>query len=596
MDDEIDTIAAQLGEDLINKILGNESIDVILSCLELEAPIWYQSAAEGISVLHAAAYTRNHDLVKLLIEKGAVWNAVDYLKNTAGDICLSYNDDAIYKEIRDAGIRSELLLGLLEKKPSSDPSALILRAEDITASGSSDAFLNSTLKYTVDETGQDICMLNVEGEDIGVMMGWERNIMDETVHRLCDRHPNAANLKVLNVGFGLGIIDSFFQNLAQPPAEHVIIEAHPDVLKFMREKGWYDRKGVRILEGRWQDFIEGPELLKSGGFDIVYTDTFSEDYGALRQFFEHLPDILADDESCFSFFNGLGATNAFFYDIYTRISEIHLADIGLEVTWADVDVSFDDKEGRWGETREYFSLPLYRLPIGKMKAIDFASWTTSMTIHSLYIYDRQAHCICVYYQDWHRTKRPKPAVEGGILPAVSQAVSAAQQTQNDNNSGLSSGFSSPRNTLSSSTGIVVAMNEGTTQLPNTPLLQPTGPAATLSTGLPFDEEAKLVYGVVISLRNMVRKLSGRDEQFVNYRTSAYKLHLFETITGYRFVMLSDSKTDSLRFVLRQIYVGPFLEYVVRNPLVKMDSREQGVDNEYFRASVDRLIRGLSVFL
>lgn len=60
-------------------------------------------------------------------------------------------------------------------------------------------------------------------------------------------------------------------------------------------------------------------------------------------------------------------------------------------------------------------------------------------------------------------------------------------------------------------------------------------------------------------------------------------------------MLSDSKTDSLRFVLRQIYVGPFLEYVVRNPLVKMDSREQGIDNEYFRASVDRLIRGLSVF-
>ena len=60
-------------------------------------------------------------------------------------------------------------------------------------------------------------------------------------------------------------------------------------------------------------------------------------------------------------------------------------------------------------------------------------------------------------------------------------------------------------------------------------------------------------------------------------------------------MLSDPKTDSLRFVLRQIYIGPFLEYVVRNPLIKMDSREQGIDNEYFRASVDRLIRGLSVF-
>ncbi|KAF9566724.1 TRAPP complex subunit bet5 [Agrocybe pediades] len=217
-----------------------------------------------------------------------------------------------------------------------------------------------------------------------------------------------------------------------------------------------------------------------------------------------------------------------------------------------------------------------------------------MTIHSLYIYDR--HCICVYYQDWHRSKRPKPAVEGGILPAVSQAVYYNATTSTENNAGSTSGFSSPRNTLSTSTGIVVAMNEGSSQLPTTPQLQtPTGAAATTSTGLPFDEEAKLVYGVVISLRNMIKKLSTRDEQFTNYRTSAYKLHLFETVSGYKFVMLSDPKTDSLRFVLRQIYVGPFLEYVVRNPLVKMDSREQGIDNEYFRASVDRLIRGLSVF-
>ncbi|KAG5639389.1 hypothetical protein H0H81_002921 [Sphagnurus paluster] len=94
---------------------------------------------------------------------------------------------------------------------------------------------------------------------------------------------------------------------------------------------------------------------------------------------------------------------------------------------------------------------------------------------------------------------------------------------------------------------------------------------------------------------MIKKLSGRDEQFVNYRTSAYKLHLYETPSGYKFVMLSDPNTDSLRFVLRQVYVGPFLGYVVRNPLVKMDSREYGIDNEYFRTSIDRLVRGLSVF-
>ena len=156
------------------------------------------------------------------------------------------------------------------------------------------------------------------------------------------------------------------------------------------------------------------------------------------------------------------------------------------------------------------------------------------------------------------------------------------------------------------------MNENSNQLPTTPSLSVS--AASNSTGLPFDEEAKLVYGVVISLRNMIKKISGRyvipssisisddtthncsrDEQFVNYRTSGYKLHLFETLSGYKFIMLSDPKTDSLRFVLRQIYVGPFLEYVVRNPLINMDSRQQGIDNEYFKSSVDKLIRALSVF-
>lgn len=82
---------------------------------------------------------------------------------------------------------------------------------------------------------------------------------------------------------------------------------------------------------------------------------------------------------------------------------------------------------------------------------------------------------------------------------------------------------------------------------------------------------------------------------MNYSTSAYKLHLFETISGYKFVMLSDPSADSLQLALRQIYVGPFLEYVVRNPLSDMDSKEKGIDNEYFRAATDRVVKSLPVF-
>ena len=86
----------------------------------------------------------------------------------------------------------------------------------------------------------------------------------------------------------------------------------------MRENGWYDKVGVKILEGKWQDFLESDDLLSSGGFDLIYTDTFSEDYNDLRQFFEHLPDLMADSGSRFSFFNGLGATSAFMPEILAQ--------------------------------------------------------------------------------------------------------------------------------------------------------------------------------------------------------------------------------------------------------------------------------------
>lgn len=211
----------------------------------------------------------------------------------------------------------------------------------------------------------------------------------------------------------------------------------------------------------------------------------------------------------------------------------------------------------------------------------------------------------MYYQDWHRTKRPKQAVEGNIFPGVSRAVAPYASDMN-------MVAQSPRNTLLSNTGVVIAVNEEPP--PSSSLHTAPAPPPQSSTGLPFDEEAKLVYGVILSLRNMIRKLSGkyvylffcgllrasansrgRDEQFVNYRTSAYKLHVYETASGYKLVMLGDPNGDPLRFLLRQIYIGPFLEYVVRNPLATMDSRERGIDNEYFRASIDRLVRGLSAF-
>ena len=43
------------------------------------------------------------------------------------------------------------------------------------------------------------------------------------------------------------------------PVLHTIVEAHQDVLERMRQRGWMDRPGVRVLAGRWQDVL--PPLL-----------------------------------------------------------------------------------------------------------------------------------------------------------------------------------------------------------------------------------------------------------------------------------------------------------------------------------------------
>lgn len=85
-----------------------------------------------------------------------------------------------------------------------------------------------------------------------------------------------------------------FQQLDPKPRKHVIIEAHPDVLAHMRETGVYDWPNVHILEGRWQEFLQGEKLgevieLADGGFDAVFIDTFAEGYDGASHFGAGLP-------------------------------------------------------------------------------------------------------------------------------------------------------------------------------------------------------------------------------------------------------------------------------------------------------------------
>ncbi|KAJ5787052.1 hypothetical protein N7457_002042 [Penicillium paradoxum] len=125
---------------------------------------------------------------------------------------------------------------------------------------------------------------------------------------------------------------------------------------------------------------------------------------------------------------------------------------------------------------------------------------------------------------------------------------------------------------------------------------PTGLGQTVRS---TDDDSKLVFGTVFSLRNMVRKLGGEEDNeaganwtsFVSFTTSQYKLHYYETPTNTKFVMLTDLKSPSMRIALQQIYINLFVEYVVKNPLSPTEHPGGvGVNNELFEESLEQFVQ------
>ena len=257
--------------------------------------------------------------VKLLLQNGAIWNDVDKNNETPGCLALRLGLKELYEVMVDAGVRAEMLLNRLDEyerlagdEEEDDEDQGFDRERE---NGETDTLSNVQQQDLVNNWGdapeinnedylqsslhfQDGRILDSAGN--GVMMAWERDIMKRSADLLAPR----TGLRILNIGHGMGIIDTFFQGMN--PSSHHIIEAHTRVLERMRKDGWYDTQGVTIHEGRWQDVV--PSIIEQGIlFDAIYFDTFAEEYKALRDFFSDCVLGLLDDGGRFGFFNGLGA-------------------------------------------------------------------------------------------------------------------------------------------------------------------------------------------------------------------------------------------------------------------------------------------------
>jgi len=293
--------------------------------------------------------TQNEDVLaaektlQLLFENGAIWNDLDAQDETAGCLALRLGLKSLYESVVEAGVRAELLLMRLDEyaqlmgddesqseaaeeesaemrvvssnedegqstTPALSPLKMQLtEPEDALADVivNSATYLHSALKFQDDKL--------TDSDANGVMMAWETEIMRRSAQKLLPQ----AELAVLNIGHGMGIVDNFIQELS--PATHHIIEAHPDVLEHMSNNGWKDISSVIIHASTWQEAI--PSLVKQNiTFDAIYFDTFAEDYKAFRELFtEHIIALLKP-KGRFGFFHGLGGDRQVCYDVYTKVS------------------------------------------------------------------------------------------------------------------------------------------------------------------------------------------------------------------------------------------------------------------------------------
>lgn len=333
--------------------------------------------------------------VRFLLEEGAIWNDLDQNDETPGCLARRLKLPELYEAMVDAGVRAELLLNRLdeyepleeedededdEEQEGGDaqqeenkdeeaegtddqvpqlvetiPVSEAQLAEITETATAADPEVNNTRYLNSNLTFQNERLLDQDQN--GVMMAWETDIMARSAKKLLP----TTGLRVLNVGHGMGIVDGFFQE--QSPSSHHIIEAHPEVVAEMKRKGWHEKPGVQIHEGRWQDILPG--LVGQGEmFDAIYYDTFAESYSDFREFFTEQVIGLLEQEGRWGYFNGMGADRQISYDVYQKVVEMDLFEAGFDVEWEEITVP--KLEGEWtGVRRPYWVVENYRLPLCK---------------------------------------------------------------------------------------------------------------------------------------------------------------------------------------------------------------------------------------
>jgi len=318
--------------------VNREDLKMVTALLKAKADASYQDD-DGRTPLMSAASLGNSDIVSELLMAGAPWNVLDKYNFACGDYAAEKGHNNTYEQLVNHACTAEMLLSHITKRP----------AENLD-------YLKQKLVFA------DNKILDANGD--AVMMGWEGPLMRLHAALMCKGEDGKRETgDMLNVGFGLGLIDTYIQQYS--PRSHTIIEAHPDVYAQMLKDGWDKKPGVTILFGRWQDVLKDLDQ-----YDGIFFDTYGEHYEDMNDFHKSLLKILRPS-GIYTFFNGLAAsTNAFFHTVYCRLVEAELMNMEFTCEYVSQDIEKIFSEGKdkdiWeGVKRKYWVLNTYNLPIVK---------------------------------------------------------------------------------------------------------------------------------------------------------------------------------------------------------------------------------------
>ena len=109
-----------------------------------------------------------------------------------------------------------------------------------------------------------------------------------------------------------------------------------------------------------------------------------------------------------------------------------------------------------------------------------------------------------------------------------------------------------------------------------------------------DEEYKLLYGMLFSIKSFSTRLSPFDQKegFQSLSTSKYKMNFYETASGLKILLNTDPSVGNIQDILHEIYSSIYVEYVVKNALCPTD---QPIVSELFKSKLDDYIRGLPIY-